>query len=323
MDRFVPARSLSSSSRQPWWHGATVASMASVDELVAAWTAASSIVPAAAHAARLAELCAEARAAHPTLVDERELVAAIAARAPAGALDGYLERLRAGDLALALATARGSPAAIAELERAFRSTIDSACRRFASASQTVDDLRQILRARLFVAEPGKQPKIADYSGQGFLENWLRVTAVRVFLDLEKRKDRAREAPAGEDAVLALAEPGDLELDLVRAEYRAVVAEALRDAARALEPGDRHLLRQHLGNGLSIDQLAAVLGIHRATAARRIARAKAHLADETRRLIGARLAVAAGELDDVIALVTSRLDISIGRLLATRPRAGSR
>jgi RNA polymerase sigma-70 factor, ECF subfamily len=93
-----------------------------------------------------------------------------------------------------------------------------------------------------------------------------------------------------------------------------------DAAKQLEPGDRHLLRQHLVAGLSIDQLGAVLGIHRATAARRITRARERLAADTRAELARRLALAPEELDEVIGLVMSRLDVSLGQLLASdRPR----
>src|SRR5204862_1497770 len=174
---------------------------------------------------------------------------------------------------------------------------------------TAEDLRQILRTRLFVADRNKAPKIGDYAGQGFLENWLRVTAVRVFLDLAKRKDRSREAVAADDAcVLALPAPSDLALDVVKAEYRGAVTAALREAATRLAPGDRHLLRQHFVGGLSIDQLGAVLGIHRATAARRIARARDQLVAVTRELLAARLDVTPREIDDVVALVASRVSI---------------
>ncbi|MEO8703993.1 MAG: hypothetical protein ABI867_28340 [Kofleriaceae bacterium] len=267
---------------------------------------------------RLAELCTEARAAYPALtIDDQELVSAIAARAPATELIEYLGRCRSGDLALAVTASKGSELAIGVLERAFRTTLDATCRRFAGPGQTADDLKQILRAKLFVAEPGKLPKIADYAGQGFLDNWLRVTAVRVFLDLAKRKDRTREMPAEDDDVLALPQPGDLALDVVKAEYRTAVAAAMFEGAQLLEPGDRHLLRQHLVQGLSIDQLGAVLGIHRATAARRIARAKEQLVAETRRQLAIKLRLADHELDEVIGSVMSRLDVSIGKLLATK------
>jgi RNA polymerase sigma-70 factor (ECF subfamily) len=307
-----------------WAFGAIVGAMLTADELAAAFAA------AYAHprervidvdvGARLVALCAAARGARPGLgIDDRELARAIGERAPADGLAGYLERCRADDLALAIAAARGNATAIAELEREFRTTIDAACRRFAGPGQTADDLRQILRARLFVAEAGRAPKIADYGGQGFLDNWLRVTAVRTFLDLGKRKDRARELPAGDDDVLALPEPGDLALDVIKAEYRSAVAAAMVDAAHSLDPGDRHLLRQHLVAHVTIDQLGSVLGIHRATAARRVAKAREQLVAETRRQLAVRLGLADAELDDVIALVMSRLDVSIAKLLATEAR----
>jgi RNA polymerase sigma-70 factor, ECF subfamily len=293
--------------------------MATADELVVAFAAACAApVDLAGVGPRLVELCLDAHNAYPALtIDDRELVAAIAARAPATELGPYLERCRAGDLAVAVAAGRGSAVAIAELERTFRGTIDSTCRRFAGPGQTADDLKQILRSKLFVAEPGQAPKIVDYAGQGFLDNWLRVTAVRVFLDLAKRKDRVRETPVDDDDVLALPEPADLALDVVKAEYRAAVATAMHEGAQSLEPGDRHLLRQHLVVGLSIDQLGAVLGIHRATAARRIARAKEQLVAETRRQLAILLRLEEQELDEVIGLVMSRLDVSISKLLASK------
>lgn len=301
--------------------GVTVVPMATPEQLVevfaAAWPNAAGKVPDIGK--RLAELCDEAHRGYPSLeIEDGDLVQQIAKRAPAAdQLQNYLQHCHAGDLAVASQASRGSQAAIAELERVHRQTIEAACRRFAGPGQTADDLRQILRAKLFVADAGKVPKIADYAGQGFLDNWLRVTAVRVFLDLTKRKDRTREASAEDDDILALPNPGDLQLDVVKAEYRAAVASAMHEGAQALEPGDRHLLRQHFVAGLSIDQLGAVLGIHRATAARRIQRAREQLVAETRKQLAIKLKLPEHELDDVIGLVMSRLDVSIAKLLATK------
>jgi RNA polymerase sigma-70 factor (ECF subfamily) len=302
--------------------GVTVVSMATPEQLaeifVAAWPNAGGKVPLEV-GKRLAELCDEAHRGYPTLeIDDRDLVQQIARRAPASELlANYLQHCHAGDLAVASQAARGSQIAIAELERVHRQTIEAACRRFAGPGQTADDLRQILRTKLFVADTNKVPKIGDYAGQGFLDNWLRVTAVRVFLDLTKRKDRTRETSAEDDDILALPNPGDLQLDVVKAEYRTAVASAMHEGAQALEPGDRHLLRQHFVAGLSIDQLGAVLGIHRATAARRIQRAREQLVAETRKQLAIKLKLPESELDEVIGLVMSRLDVSIAKLLATK------
>jgi RNA polymerase sigma-70 factor, ECF subfamily len=217
------------------------------------------------------------------------------------------------ELALAIAAANGSEAAIAELEAACAGTIGAACRRFANTGHTADDLRQILRTKLFV---GDDCTIGLYNGQGSLEAWIGVIATRLFIDLGRRKDRAREA-VEDPCELDVVASQDLELELVKVEYRVAVAAALRDAALELEAGDRHLLRQHLVRGLSIDQLAAVLGIHRATAARRIAKAREHLAWRTRELVSTRLALAELELDTVFGLVVSKLDVSLRTLLASQ------
>jgi len=262
----------------------------------------------------VAELYARARREQPELaLDERELLAAFAAHVPHPTA-AHFERCRAGELALAAAAARGAAPAIAALERQFEPVLAAACRRYARADQSPDDLRQILRTKLFV---GAAPAIAEYNGQGSLGAWLRVIATRCFIDLGRRKDRARDVPAG-DALdeLELELDRDLALDAIKAEYRRAVARALRTAATRLAPGERHLLRQHLVGGLSIDQLAAVLGLHRATAARRLARARQQLATAVRDHLVASLELDECELAHVFELVLSKLDVSLRRILAT-------
>jgi RNA polymerase sigma-70 factor, ECF subfamily len=269
---------------------------------------------------RLVELCQAAHRELPELdaaIDDLALVTAIAARAPAHDLLAYLDRCHSTELALAQAASRGDPAAIAALEREHRGVIEATCWRYANATHSAADLRQILREKLYVAPPGGRPRLAEYAGMGQLESWLRITAVRLFLDLGKRKDRMREA-AISDGGLAMPDPGDLSLEVIKAEYRSAVSEAMRDAAAQLEPADRHLLHQHFVAGLSIDELGVALGIHRATAARRIARARIALVDQTRALLASRLGLASDELDEVIAMVLSRLDVSIPKLLHAQP-----
>lgn len=263
----------------------------------------------------VAGLVEKVRAEYPDLeLSPRDFAAALAFHAPAGDAGAFHARVHAPELGLATAAARGSSSAIATLERVYGNVITFACRRFAGRGHTEDDLRQVLRAKLFVAEPGEQPTIALYNGQGSLESWLRVIATRLFIDLGRRKDRARET-SSDPADLDVIEPSDLALDAIKAEYRGAVAAALDEAVRQLQAGDRHLLRQHLVAGLTIDQLGAVLGIHRATAARRIVRAKDHLVAGTRREVAQRLQRAVCEVDEVVGLVADRLDATIARLLA--------
>jgi RNA polymerase sigma-70 factor (ECF subfamily) len=260
----------------------------------------------------LAALCERARAAHPALaIDDDALAHAVIRHAGDGDLAAFCASCRIAELALADLAASGDGAAIAELERRCADTLALVCRRFAVAGHTPDDLLQTLRAKLYVAPA----TLAHYNGQGSLDSWLRVTATRLFIDLTRRKDRAREVHSDDDLELAAA--NDLALDAIKAEYRDEVAAALVAAVRTLAPGDRHLLRQHLVAGLTIDQLGGALGIHRATAARRVSRARDELAATTRELLADRLRLDDRELADVLGLVMSNLDISIGKLLASR------
>ena len=213
---------------------------------------------------------------------------------------------------LATAAAGGSARAITELEQLCAASIEMVCRRFAGGGHSEDDLRQILREKLFVAGA-----IAQYDGSGSLDSWIRVTATRLFIDLGRRKDRAREAATEHDD-LDVIEPADVELDLIKAEYRAAIAAALAEAARQLEPGERHLLRQHLVARLSLEQLAVVLGVHRATIARRLTRARDALIARTRELVAARLDLSARELSELFAFVISKLDVSLRAMLRSTP-----
>jgi RNA polymerase sigma-70 factor, ECF subfamily len=268
-------------------------------------------------AEELVAVYARARAEQPDLeLAQQDFVDALAGHV-SGDPGGFCDRTRAGEFALAVAAARGSEPAIASLERQFAEVIGFACRRFAGRGQSEDDLHQILRTKLFVAEPGKPPAIAQYNGQGSLESWLRVIATRLFIDVGRRKDRARET-AADPSTLDAIEPSDLELDVIKAEYRSTVAAALDEAARSLDPADRHLLRQHLVANLTIDQLSAVLGVHRATVARRISRARDALIAKTRELVTTQLALDPDELADMFRMVVSKLDLSMRRLLQTRP-----
>lgn len=262
----------------------------------------------------LRELCARER---PAGLSDRELVAALAVHAPVDDVVAFCARTRVEDFTLAVAAARGNSTAIDALEKKYSGTLGFVARRFAGHGHTDEDLRQILRAKLFVAEGDREPTIALYNGQGSLESWLRVTATRLFIDLGRRKDRVREA-SSDPSELDAVEPGDLELEVVKAEYRGAVAAAMDEAAHQLEPGDRHLLRQHFVAGLSIDQLGAVLGVHRATAARRLAKARETLAQKTRELVATQLKLDERELDEIFGLVASKLSVSIRKMLATPP-----
>jgi RNA polymerase sigma-70 factor (ECF subfamily) len=77
---------------------------------------------------------------------------------------------------------------------------------------------------------------------------------------------------------------------------------------------RAVLRMSFVDEVSIDEIAAVYAVHRATAARWIQRACDNVFAATRELLAERLALSSTELDRMTALVQSQLEVSLSQLL---------
>jgi RNA polymerase sigma-70 factor (ECF subfamily) len=250
-----------------------------------------------------------ARAAWPELhVDEDRFAAACAAAGVPQA------ELYPADLWLVLACERGDPNALRALERVVAPIAKEVADRARTKLES-DDLAQLLWQRLLIAEEGRVAKLFEYSGKGPLQGWLRVVATRLLVDAA-RKRSGNEAPVSNERVLdgLFAAASDPETELLKRHSRAALAAAFADALAALSPEDRTILRQHLADQLTIDQIAAAHGTHRATAARWINRAKETLVQGTRRRLGERLGLGRDELESVMRLIESQLHVSVVRLL---------
>lgn len=68
---------------------------------------------------------------------------------------------------------------------------------------------------------------------------------------------------------------------------------------------RPLLVQHHKDGLSVDQLAALYGVHRATAARRVAAARDAFSREVRTVLSRNLAVGGETFDEPLSMRIGR------------------
>ena len=182
------------------------------------------------------------------------------------------------------------------------------------AAATVEDVRAAVRDRLLLADGGHRPKIIDYAGQGRLRGLVQVSAVRTAISLLRHAKK--ELPvAGDDVAARLATPEyDAELALIKAQYRAAFAAAFAEAARELDARDRNLLRLHHLGGVTLEQLASMYGVHRATAVRWLAAARDRLFAGTRDRMKQQLTDT--ELDEVMDLIQSRLEVSVRRLLSS-------
>ena len=315
----IERRSAISDARRPrmayiravnaWWSKLVEAAPAATREVLAAPGVADRIGSALAAAReRFPEATAITDAAFARALGERLGTQ----KDPAAAL----ARLRADDFLLAQWCATGDHRAIAEFERVHRPDLDAVLARFKRLAITGDELRQTLRIKLFVAASGRAPRIADYSGFGFLQNWLRVTALRALVDVA-RSERARklEELLADDDMLGLPALGpDLVASVSRDEVSRAIKQAFAHAVAALAPRQRNFLRHAHVDQLTLDQIAATYNIHRATVARTLAQARAELVTSTRDELAQILGVSAESLDSVVRAADSRIDLSLSRVL---------
>lgn len=191
-------------------------------------------------------------------------------------------RLAAANLAelhLAIACARGDARAIAAFERAYLEVVPVALAGMKLPAATVEDVRAIVRDKLLLGEP---PRILEYAGRGRLRGLIQVTATRAAIDRIRSTAREVELPADR----ALAAPGDVELSLIKAQYRAAFVTAFTRAIAEAPRRDRNLLRLHFLGGVTLDKLAQMHDVHRATVVRWLAAAREAVLAATRAYIAA-------------------------------------
>lgn len=210
------------------------------------------------------------------------------------------------DIYLVAACIAGDPGAVAAIEREIIPIIDLV---LASWSPTViDETRQKLRAMLVVDHRGRGPLLAQYSGRGALRRWVRVVAARE-AGKTWRADTAA-MPVDDTALFdALAPPADPMLSAVKRDAAVAFKTAFVAALGELEPRERAALRMHVLDGLSIDEIAPMYAVHRATVARWIAAAKDTVLDKTRRALARDLKLDRDEVDSLIRLVQSRIELA--------------
>jgi RNA polymerase sigma-70 factor (ECF subfamily) len=248
------------------------------------------------------------RAAWPTIVLDRRCFAERLA-----AIDGvhYVE-----DLYLAMACAASMPAALLQLERAYLADVPRFIARIDGSPLVAAEVQQVVREHVLVARPGKPPRIGEYSGRGSLRAWLRVIAIRQLHALRRRLRHEVPAEPARFLGLAAAAP-DAERALADARERHEFERAFLAALWGLNDCDRRLLRLHIVEGYTIDDLALATGMHRGTVARRLVRIKRRLCDDTLSMVEARLGIDRLQARDALAAVRSLMDVSL-RPLLSRP-----
>lgn len=249
------------------------------------------------------------RAAHPGVEVPRETFAVYLAERPDAG--GALAE-RAVDLYLACACSFAVPGAAQVFDRRFLTHVGDYLGSRARDADFIAEVRQLLRIRFLVGDDRRAPRILDYRGAGSLDGWVRVAACRMALDLARASGR-REALAGVVGASMVAEDG--ELAFIKERYREPIRAAFAAALSGLSREHRTCIRLHYLEKLTTAELATFFKVSRATSIRRVRQAREALLDAVAAEARARLAIGPDELEPLLGLMRSQLDVSVARLLA--------
>lgn len=239
---------------------------------------------------------AKARAAHPELQVPRRFAEHLGHHLTLEAFEAPAAWLPE-DLFFALACLQSQPKALAELDRWLRQ------------GRRDEEVVQRARERLLVGPP---PRLEQYAGRSTLKAWVGLVAKRVAIDVVREAEPT--SPAGPQTLAGLIK-ATAELQLVQHDAAQKVTAALKVALGELDERDRMLLRRHYLEGQTHAQLAAQLGSSRSTVALWIEKARAQLLQLTRQGLKRRTRMDSGELDSLLQVLESNLDVSFSELKA--------
>lgn len=213
--------------------------------------------------------------------------------ATARAIDEFFDKLHADDLLCVIACERGDEAAWQELIKTQTSTVLSAARSASNGAAEAEDLAQSIWAELYglrARDDGKPAgKLAYYSGCGSLGGWLRAIVAQLAVDRHRRTARlvqteddaefdalAQDSKQAESNAFSSHASHNPEQSLAEREMVAVVRDALTRAIAGLDPEDRLLIKLYYFDDMRLREAGALLGVHEATASRRLARAQSDI-----------------------------------------------
>jgi RNA polymerase sigma-70 factor (ECF subfamily) len=214
--------------------------------------------------------------------------------------------MRMPELYLACACTHGDPTAMARFEELYFGEVDAAFRRFDSLPISRDEARQRMREKIFLTKP---PALLGYAGHGDLRGWLRAATLHALLNVATRE--TRETPTDDRFFDAVIDAGaTAEAAYLKRACRSEFEDAFRAAVERLSNRERSLLRYAFTDGMNVDQIGAAFRVHRATAARWVAHARAKLVDETKAELVTRLQISQVDAESILRAALSGVSGSL-------------
>ena len=229
-------------------------------------------------------------------------VAALAAALPPGtSIEAHVRRISVDDLYLAAACARGEEAAWEECLARHGTFVREFARRYLKEPAASDV------ADAVVADLWERGKMARYEGRSTLRTWLGAVVAHAALNALKSGRRMEPLEADEDRIPRASGPQD-----ERAGERAALEDVVKESLEGLPAEDKLLLLLHYEQGLTLDEMVAVVGASRASLSRRLQRVRDALRASIEMLSRRRAGASSESLRSGIDL--GRLELDLGRLL---------
>jgi RNA polymerase sigma-70 factor (ECF subfamily) len=195
-----------------------------------------------------------------------------------GAQAEFLANIRARDLVLARACARGNEQAWEVFLTEYREMLYSAGYAIAGDNATGRELADSIYAELFgmtTPDGERRSKLDFYTGRGSLAGWLRSVLARRYIDDYRKARRLvsfdERIDNGEEDVAVAAQTPVLPPALLDETHRNKLRVCVGGVLAEMEPEDRFLLRSYYLDGRSLAEIGKLLGVHESTTSRRVKR----------------------------------------------------
>ena len=253
------------------------------------------------------------------------------ANPPAAEISKFIDEMQADDLCLIVACERGDEGAWTDLVERFTPTVRSAARSASANEDAAEDLAQSIWAELYglrVRKDGKPAsKLAYYSGRGSLAGWLRAVVAQLAIDTFRKQSRlvqteedkdlerlARDAQGGEAGRIVAGIPTPEE-SMSNRFAQTDLQQALGKAVQELGAEDRLLVKLYYFDNLRLREAGVVLGVHEATASRRLTRIQTDLRKRVTKILIDERGWTQRETDKAFAEVAQHLDTDLEALLS--------
>lgn len=249
-------------------------------------------------------------------------------------ISSFADEMQAEDLCLIIACERGDEKAWNQLVERFTATVRSAARSASSNEDAAEDLAQSIWAELYGLRSRKDGttagKLAYYSGRGSLAGWLRAVVSQLAIDMFRKQSRlvqteedvdldrlARDAPLGELQTAVVSGLHNPEQSISNRFAQSDMQEALSVAIKELSSEDRLLVKLYYFDNLRLREAGTVLGVHEATASRRLSKVHSELRKRVGEILIQERGWTRAETERSFAEIAQHLDTDLESLLSNK------